>query len=92
MKFLAIIPLLSPFLVSAWDSPHDLPTTCPIGKICAWGWGDIYTIYEAKPNLTTHREYQTGELFEVSQDVGRDANCKDEHSTFFPFACPQKAI
>jgi hypothetical protein len=79
-----LLLLLFPLLVSAWAPPHTLPTTCDIGKICAWGWGDIYTIYEAHPNLTTHREYQTGETFEVSQDVGRDANCQDEHSNSPP--------
>lgn len=56
-------------------APPPIPTTCPIGKICPWGWGEIYTIYENQPNLTVQRQYNDGIYFEASQKVDR---CRDK--------------
>lgn len=74
--FLSIVLLLiTPFLADvaqAYVAREHISTTCPIGKICPWGWGEIYTIYESQPNSSFPRQYNNGIYFEASQKVGHD--------------------
>ncbi|KAE8449046.1 hypothetical protein EG329_008634 [Mollisiaceae sp. DMI_Dod_QoI] len=63
-------------------APPPIPTTCPIGKICPWGWGEIYTIYENQPNLIVQRQYNDGIYFEASQKVDR---CRDKDKSSKPY-------
>ncbi|KAH8885286.1 hypothetical protein GQ53DRAFT_365423 [Thozetella sp. PMI_491] len=39
-----------------------LSQSCDVGKICAWSYGSVFTISEARPNQTFE-----GSLFDVSQ-------------------------
>ncbi|KAF4625138.1 hypothetical protein G7Y89_g13034 [Cudoniella acicularis] len=80
-KLLLTLTLLLAKPAFGWDT-EPLPTTCFIGKICPWSYGQIYTIYENQPNLVTLRNYYEGGLtFEASQTVGRDKDCEDDHRT-----------
>jgi len=80
--------LLLPLFISkvALAHPPSLPSTCPIGKICPWSWGQIYTIYENQPNLTVERQYNNGILFEISQKVDdHNDNCEDKNKSPKPY-------
>ena len=45
---------------------------CDIGKICPWGYGEVYTISEANPDISS-----LGRLFQVSQKFGECEDKKD---------------
>ena len=53
---------------STSTSARGLPTSCPPIKTCAWGYGDMHTIYEDYPKFSKER-YYTKSTFEVSQIV-----------------------
>jgi hypothetical protein len=53
---------------STSTSAGGLPTSCPPIKTCAWGYGDMHTIYEDYPNFSKEHDY-TKRTFEVSQIV-----------------------
>ncbi|CZR67069.1 uncharacterized protein PAC_16968 [Phialocephala subalpina] len=53
---------------STSTSAGGLPTSCPPIKTCAWGYGDMHTIYEDYPNFSKEQDY-TKRTFEVSQIV-----------------------
>jgi hypothetical protein len=56
---------------STSTSAGGLPTSCPPIKTCAWGYGDMHTIYEDYPNFSKERDY-TKRTFEVSQIVDEE--------------------
>jgi hypothetical protein len=61
-----------------WSHPRSLQ--CDIGKICPWGYGEVYTISEAHPDVSS-----VGRLFQVSQRFGECGHKKGgnhEHQNF----------
>ena len=90
-KYLAAIAFTLPFVTSY---PYVPPTLCPIGKICPWGYGEVYTISEAHPNVT-----QESRLFQVSQkyndhDHDHHEECSSKSSKprrSFPLTLPRCA-
>ena len=72
---------------STSTSAGGLPTSCPPIKTCAWGYGDMHTIYEDYPNFSKERDY-TRRTFEVSQivdnEVEHDANGNQVPSDLTP--------
>ena len=45
---------------------------CDIGKICPWGYGEVYTISEANPDISS-----LSRLFQVSQKFSACEDKKD---------------
>jgi len=65
-------------LTSIWAHPwpEHVPHECDVGKICSWGFGQVYTISESRPNVSSE-----GRLFQVSQKVKDHHNDEKSHCT-----------
>jgi hypothetical protein len=86
LPFPTLLLLLFPLLALGWHD-HSLPSTCFIGKICAGGFGQAYTIYENYPDLTVARP-PLERTFEVSQTVGERDDWGHEEDRQKPIVAP----